>query len=641
MAHNPYLEALPLDEAQTRFRAALTRAGLPGRTTPETVPLTLAHGRVTAAPVWARISSPHYAAAAMDGVAVRAADTHGASETSPLVLQLEERGGWVDTGDPIPDGCDAVIMLEDIQKLDELRFEILAPAAPWQHVRPLGEDIVATELVLGEGHRLRAADLAALAASGHDQVLVRSRPRIAIIPTGSELVVPGAELKRGDIIEFNSIMLGAQAEDAGAVVDRRPIVRDNFAQIRSEVDACLETADLVVVNAGSSAGSEDFTASIFAELGKVAVHGAAIRPGHPVVLGVARGKPVIGIPGYPVSAALTFALFVEPLIAEMLGLAASEAPEAEAVLTRKLLSPMGMDEWVRVKLGRVGDRLVATPLQRGAGVVMSMVRADGVLRIPRFSEGVHAGSKVKVSLLRPRSEIERTLVAIGSHDLLLDLLGSFLHRRHPDRFLSSSAVGSLGGLLALKRREAHLAGVHLLDEETGEYNLPFVRRHLGETPCVVLNLAYRLQGLIVPPGNPRQIHALDDLFQPEIRFVNRQRGSGTRVLLDYKLQEAAKDGTAIQGYEREEFTHLAVAAAVQGGSADAGLGILAAARALRLDFVPLLQERFDLVIPREFYDDPLFQPLRGLLSDDEFRASVQELGGYDIREMGNILMKAG
>jgi putative molybdopterin biosynthesis protein len=636
-ARKVYLEDLPLKEAQRRFEAALAAAGLPRRTEAVEVALAAALGRVTAAPVWARISSPHYHAAAMDGVAVRAADTNGASETSPVVLRIGEPARWVDTGDPLPEGCDAVIMIEDVQKLNGERFEIRAAAAPWQHVRPLGEDIVATELVLPEGHRLRPADLAAVAACGHAMVAVRRRPRVAIIPTGSELVPPGGAPRAGDIIEFNSLLLGGQVEECGGAPDRRPIVADEFPRIRAEVEACLEMADLVIVNAGSSAGSEDYTAQVFADLGTVAVHGAAIRPGHPIVLGVAREKPVVGIPGYPVSAALTFELFVAPLLARMLGVAPAEPPVVEAVMTRKVLSPMGMDEWVRVKLGRVGERLVATPLQRGAGVVMSLVRADGVVRIPRFSEGVHAGAPVEVSLLRPKAEIERTLVAIGSHDLLLDLLANYLHRRHPDRYLSSSAVGSLGGLLALKRGEAHLAGTHLLDEETGEYNLPFVRRLLPDTPCVVLNLAYREQGLLVAPGNPRGIGSLEDLFRPEVTFINRQRGSGTRILLDYKLGQLGRDGGSIRGYEREEFTHLAVAAAVASGGADVGLGILAAARALGLDFIPVLQERYDLVIPLAFHESPLLQPLLALLQDGEFRSAVEALGGYDLRDIGRVL----
>jgi putative molybdopterin biosynthesis protein len=363
----------------------------------------------------------------------------------------------------------------------------------------------------------------------------------------------------------------------------------------------------------------------------------AIRPGHPVVLGVAHGKPFLGIPGYPVSAVLTSELFLQPLLARLLGVPLPERSTLTATMTRKVLSPMGEDEFLRVKLGRVGDRLVATPLQRGAGVLMSLVRADGIVRIPRFSEGVHAGAPVEVALLRSPREVERTVVAIGSHDLTLDLLSDLLARRAPGWSLSSSNVGSQGGLIALQRGECHLAGTHLLDEESGEYNVSYVRRYLRDRPIVLMTLVYRDQGLLVPRGNPKRIRSLEDLARPDVQYVNRQRGAGTRVLLDYKLAQLGIDPSAITGYDREEYTHLGVAAAVAGGSADTGLGILAAARALGLDFVPLLQERYDLAIPRELYDSALLAPLLDIIRGPEFRAIVESLGGYDTSDTGRIV----
>jgi putative molybdopterin biosynthesis protein len=403
------------------------------------------------------------------------------------------------------------------------------------------------------------------------------------------------------------------------------------------VRQALDHHDVVVVNAGSSAGSEDFTASIVQALGELLVHGVAIRPGHPQILGLASGKPILGLPGYPVSAVLNCELFVRPLVYRLLGAAPPERPRLKSVMTRKLLSPMGDDEYVRVKLGRVGDRIVATPLPRGAGVIMSLVRADGLLKIPRFSEGLHAGTEVEVELLRRPEEVDRTVVAIGSHDLTLDLLSSRLAQACPGASLSSSNVGSLGGLIALQRREAHLAGSHLLDEETGEYNVSSVRRTIPNLAIVILTLVYRDQGLIVPPGNPKGIASLADLLRDDVHFVNRQKGAGTRVLLDYKLRELGRDPADITGYEREEFTHLAVAAAVAGGAADVGLGILAAARALQLDFVPLLKERYDLIIPRDYYDSELLAPLLSIIHGPDFRREVELLGGYDASEMGNIV----
>ena len=646
-----YLEDIPLDEALAKLWRALAATDfgpLPG----EETPLEEALGRVTAAPVWARNSVPHYNAAAMDGIAVKASDTRGATETAPLTLRLGSQAIWVDTGDPLPEGCDAVVMAEEVQELapaDAGLVAVRAAAAPWQHVRPMGEDVVAGELVLPENHLLRPADIGALAAAGLASVLVRRRPRVAVLPTGDELVPPGQALRSGDIVEFNSLVLAGLARQWGAEATRWPIVPDSLPQIRAAVAEALASHDIVLINAGSSAGSEDYTAAVIGELGQLLVHGIAIRPGHPAALGVAqapvpsgaKGKPVVGIPGYPVSAALTCELLVRPLVYRLLGLLPPERPKMKATLTRKVLSPLGLDEFMRVKVGKVGDRVVATPLPRGAGVIMSLVRADGIVRIPRFSEGIHAGGEAEVELLRRPEEVEHTIVAIGSHDLTLDLLASHLRRRHPELSLSSANVGSLGGLAALRRGEAHLAGSHLLDPATGEYNVADVRRVLPGRDVVLVNLVHRDQGLLVQPGNPKRILDLADLTREDVTYVNRQREAGTRVLLDYHLKNRGIDPAAIRGYERVEYTHLAVAASVAGGRADVGLGILAAARALGLDFVPLARERYDLVIPREHFEAPALQALLATIRSEEFKRDAATLGGYDVSQTGEIVAELG
>ena len=640
-----YLSDIPLDEARDRFYAALREAGALDPFGAEMVPLAQARGRVSAGPIWAATSSPHYDAAAMDGIAVRAVNTVGATETAPITLRVggrEPQAVWVDTGDPMPSGSDAVIMIEHLHLIGDDNVSIMAPVAPWQHVRPLGEDIVATELVLPENHQLAPADMGACAAAGLTQIPVRRRPSVAIIPTGNELVPVGTDLKPGDIVEFNSLMLSGLLEEWGAVLTVLPSAPDVFVSIRDSARAALVDHDLVIINAGSSAGSEDYTALVVEELGQLLVHGIAIRPGHPVVLGIAEGKPLVGLPGYPVSTMLTAELLLKPLIERWLGqVAGNLRPTVNASLTRKVTSPVGEDEYLRVKLGRVGEKMVATPVQRGAGVIMSLVRADGLLRIPRFSEGLDAGSDVSVELLRPLAEVENTIVAIGSHDLTLDLMSSFLRRVPSSVKLSSSHIGSLGGLIALRRGEAHLAGSHLLHEATGEYNIPYIERYLAGVPVVLVNLVGRVQGLIVRQGNPKGVETLSDLLRPDVTFVNRQRGSGTRVLLDYKLKEVGATPEDILGYDREEYSHLAVAAAVNGGSADVGLGILSAARALELDFFPLLNEQYDLVIPRPYYESDLLRPLLNLLSNEEFQEAVNNLGGYDTQNMGRLQAEIG
>ena len=661
MSRKVYLEDIPLDEAWRRFSEALKAIRRWQPIEGEDIPVPAALGRVTAKPIWAHVSSPAYHASAMDGYAVRAEDTITANDTHPLQLELGAQAQVVDTGDPLPGWADAVIMIEHVQPIGDTHIEIRAPIAPWTSVRPLGEDMVATELVLPANHVLRPVDLGALAGSGHATVNVRRKPHVAVIPTGTELITveqaARSGMKSGDIIEYNSIVLAAQVEQWGGVATRYPIVIDNFEQIKVAVVDAAVKHDLVLINAGSSAGSEDFTARVVQELGTLLVHGVAVRPGHPVILGLIESKiqnlksktPIIGVPGYPVSAALTGEIFVEPLLAKWLGLPGHQKPMLRANITRKLLSPMGEDEWVRVTAGKVGERIVAAPLSRGAGVITSLVRADGIVRIPRFSEGVDTGEEVTIELYTDPAEIDRTIVHIGSHDLTLDLLAQHLAEMTSDsptpdrsaqrRFVSAHA-GSLGGLIALRRGEAHLAGSHLLDPETGEYNFAYIKQYLPDVPVVVVTLLRREQGLIVAKGDPKNIASLKDLARPDVRFVNRQRGAGTRVLLDYRLKELGIATESVHGYQREEYTHLAVAAAVQSGVADCGLGVRAAARALDLDFVSVEWERYDLVIPQQFYESELLQPLLTLIRGESFRKVVAELDGYDSSVMGELVRGA-
>ncbi len=656
-SHSPYLEDIPLDTALQRWWDALAEARLDGLMPGEIVALDEAVGRVTAAPVWAAVSSPHYHASAMDGYAVHADATRGASEIRPRQLKVGTEAFYVDTGDPIPPHTNAVIMLEDVQlsgPSGAQQIEILAPVAPWQHIRPMGEDMVATELILPANHLLRAQDIGAAAGSGHGTLFVRQKPRVAILPTGTELVKPGAALHPGDIIEYNSLVLGAMVAEWGGEVTRLPMLSDDYEAIRDTVLAAAEQHDLVIVNAGSSAGSEDFTARIVAEVGRLLVHGIAIRPGHPVIMGLLRLSdgplsdetgdrwvPVIGLPGYPVSAAITCELLVKPTVARWLGRPPEERPAVEATLTRKVVSPDGEEEYLRVTVGKVGERLVATPLPGGSGVLMSLVRADGIVRIPRGVTGFEPGATVTVGLLKSPGLLARTIVAIGSHDLTLDLLADELGQRFPGTSLSSANVGSLGGLLALSRGEAHLAGSHLLDEATGEYNLSYIRRILPAVKVVVLGFVQREQGLFLPKGNPKGIRGIADLAREDVAFINRQRGAGTRVLLDYLLRQANIDSSAIQGYHRQEFTHLAVAAAVASGAADCGLGILGAARALDLDFIPIGEEQYDLIIPAGVYEGAALAPLLSIIRDPAFARRVIKLGGYGTPRIGQVLAELG
>jgi putative molybdopterin biosynthesis protein len=647
-----YLHDIPLPEAKARLHMALDEAGLWGLLDEETIPLDEnALGRILAEPLWAKISSPHYHAAAMDGFAVRAAETAGAQLSSPLTLTIGLQTKYVDTGDPLPETFDAVIPIENVESLgasgrvaQDIRapqtIRIRAAVPPWSSVRPMGEDIVATQLVHPSGQVLRPVDLGAAAAAGYQEIKVARKPRVAILPTGSELVPIGHALKAGDILEYNSLVLAAQVNHWGGLAIRFGIIPDDFDTICSRVRKAARDHDLVLLNAGSSAGAQDFSARVVEKLGRLLVHGVAVRPGHPVIIGMLksgnREVPILGVPGYPVSAALTGEIFVEPLIAKWTGRKPLEPPVQNAHLTRKITSPGGDDDFIRVVVGKVGEKVLAAPLARGAGVITSLVKADGLVLLPRGVQGAEAGETVSVQLYRSPVEIERAIFCIGSHDLTLDLLAQYLTAY--DRRLVSANVGSQGGLVALNRGEAHLAGSHLLDPLTGEYNLPFLSHYLAGVPVKVIALVRRDQGLIVSRGNPKGILSLEDLSQPGVRFVNRQRGSGTRVLLDYQLDLRGLPAEAIPGYNQEEYTHLGVAAAVASGRADCGLGIAAAAQALDLDFITLFQERYDLVIPKVYAESDLLAPLFEVIDGAQFRKAVAAMPGYDVTVMGRVML---
>jgi putative molybdopterin biosynthesis protein len=593
-------------------------------------------GRITAGAAFAKNSSPHYPAAAMDGYAVRVKDTFGASETNPIILSLSKDALMVDTGDPVPAGFDGVVMVEDVQKVGEDQIEIIKSAYPWQHIRQIGEDIVASELVLPPYHQITPFDLGGLAAAGITEIMVIKKPKAVIIPTGSELVPAGSQLKPGDIIEYNSLVLGGMLVGWGAEVSRLPIVRDNCQEIKETILSALAWADIVIVNAGSSAGREDFTVSVIEEIGQVFTHGVAIKPGKPTILGIAKDKPVIGIPGYPVSAALVCDLFVKPLIYRWFRRPAPEEPKVKAHLAKVINSPLGSDEYIRVKLGRVRDKLIAAPVAKGAGVITSLMKADGILTVPLDREGYVQGAEVDIRLLVEPEEINRRVVVSGSHDISIDILDYWLSKKNGFRFAATN-VGSLGGLMSLLKGEAECAGIHLLDPVSGEYNIPDVKKFFGKVPVKLVNLAYRQQGFIVARGNPCNIREIADLAAKDVLFVNRQKGSGTRVLLDYLIKEQKLTPVDIKGYEREEFTHLAVSAAVENQTADVGLGILAAAKVFNLDFVPVAEERFDLCILTSAWEKEPMQALLTILQDDEFRKEISALGGYDLRDCGKIV----
>jgi putative molybdopterin biosynthesis protein len=659
MKDSVYLNDIPLEQALNVFYAALEKAHLWRRLEDVTIKLNEnAAGRVLSAPIWAKISSPHFHASAMDGFAVTADATAGALPTHPIILKTKIDAWYVDTGDPLPAHANAVIPIEQIEPIDEYEnptselrrpyaIRIRAAVSPWAHVRPVGEDMVATQLVFPAGQVLRAIDLGAIAACGHSQVTVSRKPKVAVIPTGSELVEIGTKVKTGDLIEFNSIVLAAQINTWGGIANRFEIIPDSFEAICSNVVKAARESDLVLLNAGSSAGSEDFSSQVVQKLGELLVHGIAVRPGHPVILGMIHVQkenhqpekhvPIIGVPGYPVSAALTGEIIVEPLIAKWLGRKPDRPEEVEAILTKKVISPSGDDDYLRVVIGEVNGKRLAAPISRGAGVISSLTKADGITIIPRGTQGVEAGEKIKVRLYRNMDEIEKTILAIGSHDMTLDVAAQFLSEH--DRRLVSANVGSQAGLIAIKKHETHIAGMHLLDPVSGKYNFQAVADYLTGEHFTLLHWVEREQGLMVAKGNPSGIRSLEDIPGGKITYINRQRGAGTRVLLDYHLKLLNIASSEIKGYEQEEYTHLSVAAAVASGRADCGMGIAAAATALDIDFIPLFQEQYDLVILEKDYGSQLLAPLLTLTKDNEFKKLILRMPGYQVSHMGEVALK--
>ena len=631
---NLYLKTTPVEEALDKYILAIDDSTAFDLKI-EKVSTYDALGRITAEAIFAKCSSPMFNASAMDGVAVVAARTKYASEREPLALTLDEDYKIVDTGDPIKSPYDAVIMAEDIIEVDDEHIKIMESVPGWQHVRPVGEDIVAGEMILPSNHQIRAVDIGVLLAGGILEIPVLSKPRVGIIPTGTEIIKPYDNPKEGDIIDSNSGMFAGMAMEQGCLPKIYDIVPDIYDEIKETVKKVLEENDLVVVNAGSSAGTEDYTVSVLAELGEVVIHGVAMKPGKPVILAIVNGKPVIGLPGYPVSAYLAFDTFVTPVINKMLKASLKSKNVVKATLAKRLISSLKHREYVRVKVGHVGGKLVASPLTRGAGAVMSLVKADGFCIIPQNSEGALAGEEVDIVLCKSLEEIGNTLVSIGSHDMTLDLIGDMMANKYQGKRFASTHVGSMAGLMALQRCETTIAPTHLLDMETGEYNVSYLKQIFPREEMALIKGIDRIQGIIVKKGNPLGIKGVEDLVR--VRYVNRQRGAGTRVLLDYKLKQAGLSPAQIEGYDKEAATHMAVAAAVSSEDIDAGMGIKPAADAMGLDFVEVGVEEYDFAIRKKDLDLPEVKAFIEILRSDEFHKKLDEMGGYGYHQAGKII----
>lgn len=633
MASEVYLSNMDLNEATELYYGKL----FPSSTREEEINTYDAVGRVSFAPVYAKISSPFYNSSAMDGIATTSSKTFSASDRNHVELREGVDYLVVDTGDPIPKEYDCVIMVEDLINVEKGKVAIYKSAVSWQNIRQIGEDIVESQLIIPSGHVVRPVDIGSMLAAGITKIKVYKRPVVGIIPTGTEIVEPGTKLKVGDIIEFNSRVFSAQVKEWGGIPIRYDIVKDDYNLIKNAVSIAAQQCDIVLINAGSSAGREDFTCKVIEELGQVSVHGVAIKPGKPVILGSIMGKPVIGIPGFPVSAYFVMENICKKIIVNYTGLKMEEPKYVKAVLSRRVMSSLKYLEFVRVKLGYIGDKFIATPISRGAGTTMSLVRADGVLEIPQNIEGYEAGTEIDIKLLRKEEDIKNTLVCIGSHDIIIDIASEQLHAINNKFFLSSAHVGSMGGIMALKSNETHISPIHLLDLQEGSYNKSYIKKYLSNKEILLIKGVKRIQGLMVPRGNPKEISSLQDIADNNWRFVNRQRGSGTRLFLDYSLKKLNLSTKLINGYEREEFTHIAVAAVIAAGDADCGIGVYSAAEMMGLDFIPLGNEEYDFAVPKEFIKLDIIKAFIEVITSYEFKEELVRLGGYNYDEIGKVI----
>lgn len=627
-----YLTNILLEKAKNDYMDKLIDNGLSPAA--ETIRVQSSVGRITAGPVYAKICAPHYNASAMDGIAIDASLTYGGSETTPVFL-ADSQYTRVDTGDPLPNGCDTVVMIEDVIEANG-GVRLYKAAAPWQNIRQIGEDICAAEMILPSYSEITPSAIGAMMAGGVLKVNVIKKPIIGIIPTGDEIIPPTVDPKEGEILEFNSAVFSSMLKQWGAETITFPIVKDNLHLIKRAILEALSQCDAVILNAGSSAGRDDYSIRAIREVGEVLYHGIAIKPGKPAILGFQGRKPILGVPGYPVSGIIVIEEILRPIIESLTKRKAAQETYENAVLTKAVISSLKYEEFVRVRLGAINGKLIATPLNRGSGVVSSFMKADGILKVPQGLEGYENGTQVRVRLLRPLEELQNNLVAIGSHDPLLDEISEIMKRTWNDCAINSSHVGSLGGIMAIRRGEAHIAGIHLLDETTGEYNRTYIKKYFPNGGVRLIECVKRSQGLMMAKGNPKNISSIKDLLEPGIRYVNRQKGSGTRVLFDYLCRKEGIDSGNIYGYDREEYTHTSVAALIAAGSADVGLGIYSAAKLYDLDFLPICDEQYDLLIPDFAWDTPIIRRLIDTLQSNDFLLRLKQMGGYTLEYPGTI-----
>jgi putative molybdopterin biosynthesis protein len=629
-----YLSNSPCEQAVKDFISALKSVGTTYKT--EVTPTRQSNGLVAASAQYARRCSPHYCACAMDGIALKSSITSGASESSPVTIKAHDYV-FVDTGDPLPQGCDCVVMIEDVVEHTRGAVRLYAAATPWSNVRQVGEDICMGDMIIPSFTVITPSIVGALLAAGVYELETVKKPTAAIIPTGDEIINEVSKPKPGEIPEFNSAIFSAMLDEWGVFSKIYPTVPDKPKLLLSAVSKAARECDAVIVIAGSSAGRDDYTSSVLEKIGKLVVHGVAIKPGKPVVLGHIGSVPFFGIPGYPVSGIIVMEEIVRHVMRLLTKRRAAPDFQVKSLLTRKITSSLKYKEFIRCGAASVDKKLVAVPMRRGAGIVSGFAKAGGIITVSQNSEGIGAGSEVMMKLLKNYDEIKNSVCVTGSHDPLIDEVSDILMRSDNPMGVVSSHVGSMGAVMALRNGEAHMGGIHLLDTETGEYNTSYAKRYFPDGGVALIRGVVRRQGLIVARGNPLDLNEIKDIARTDISYINRQKGSGTRILLDYLLDENGMNPCDVRGYEREEYTHTAVAAAISSGNADAGLGIFAASKIYSLDFIPLWNESYDFLVLSSALEDKRVKRFIKALQSENLRKRLDSLGGYLCEQPGEIV----
>ncbi len=630
-----YFKKVDFEKAEKILDDKLKQLNIILRLKKETVKTENSIGRITATPIYAKKSVPSFSSSAMDGIAVRAEDTKFVSPKNPKKLYKDKDFQYINTGFPIPSGFNAVIKIEDVNIISEDVVEIEKSVPFFNNVRQIGEDVQEGEMILPSYFKITPECSALLYSSGIYELEVLKKPKAALLPTGSEIVKRGEKLKKGTVYETNSIFIEHHLKEMGFNVHTFEPEPDIISDLENLTKRLVKEYDLLFILSGTSSGEKDYSPAIIEKLGKIHFHGVNYIPGKPFCFGEIEKKPVFCIPGFPGAAAGVVRDFIKKASFHFT-LYDDTKESIKAYSAFNIPLKLGMKEFLKVKVGKVKGEYTFYPLKRGSSVLKPFIEKDGLLISSPSEEGVNENEVKNIMIFKRKELIEKNIVFIGSNDFLIYELRNFLRKKDYELDLTIIHTGSLGGIFALKKEKTNLTGIHLFDPEEEMYNLTYIKKHLKGKKIVLMNLSYRSQGILVKKGNPKNIKSLKDLTRSDVTFINRQLGSGTRILLDYLLKKEEINKEEINGYEREVFTHLEAGISVNEGEADCAVGIYPVSKILDLEFIEIGKEKYDLIFEYNFFNSNGFNLLNEIINSKAFEKKANELGGYDLKDKGKI-----